>query len=367
MSAPTPRIILRVERGGATGRTSFSSRSRVICRCCSAASASSASGSFRRRARSASSISCALLPVALIRKSWPNRSSYSRLPRSSASRISSLAPAVPACSPRAHAEPPRSPIRGCAANASSRSSAESPAHTSSEVSSSASKVANGRPRAAPWPTRASRSTASTRSSNISGVLAFSHRTPNARQPSSVTRPCTRSRATPPSGWMFSRTWVAGAGGSIGNANRRCGPSGRRESTSDHPGSASGRRRPAARGRVERAGVGVVALEVRRVDLDALDLRLGGQSEHDPVVTLATPAPRLPPVVHAVRVARRDQVVRRREEQVARVQHESARERTPRASVRPPASVSVRRSGSGSPCTRSRATPPSGKIVRAGGA
>jgi hypothetical protein len=78
--------------------------------------------------------------------------------------------------------------------------------------------------------------------------------------------------------------------------------------------------------VQRAGVRVVPLEVRRVDVDAFDLRFGGQPKHNPVVALAAPPPRLPPVVHAVRVARRDEVVRRGEEQVARVQNGPARER-----------------------------------------
>ena len=91
--------------------------------------------------------------------------------------------------------------------------------------------------------------------------------------------------------------------------------------------------------LERTGVGVVALEVRRVDLDALDLGLGRQPEHDPVVALAPPAPRLPPVVHAVRVAGRDQVVRRGEEQVARVEHDPARQR--RRDVGPAAGVGER--------------------------
>ncbi len=277
-----PGIMPPVRASGATGRTSFSRRSRVIWRCCSAASASSVAGSLSRRTRRASSISCALLPVALIRKTFPNRSSYSRLAASSARRTSSLVSAVPVCSLRAHAEPPPSPIRGCAANASRRSSADSPAHTSSEVVEQRVEVGERPSLLQPLGPRAR---AAAREHPLLEQLGRLGVQPAdaERTPAVVGHPPVHAEPSHPAVGMDVQP-------DLGRRRRRVDrerdtPMRAELATREDLGPCRlGLRVGGDVGRdtdVERAGVRVVALEVRRVDLDAFDLRSRRPAEPQP--------------------------------------------------------------------------------------
>src|SRR6185436_15785779 len=105
---------------------SFSRRRRVIIACSRAAVASSVSGSLVRRARRASSISAADLPVAQMRKMWPKRCSYCWLPVMKSARCWGVAAAMPDCSLAVWLEGVRlrSPIRGWREKASSQSAWE---------------------------------------------------------------------------------------------------------------------------------------------------------------------------------------------------------------------------------------------------
>src|SRR5207244_3454543 len=89
---PPPRDVQDVGRDAAHETTSLWSRSRVILACSSAAMRSSVVGSFVRRPRSAPSISSALLPVAEIRNTCPNRCWYVRFPCASAVSVATAAP-----------------------------------------------------------------------------------------------------------------------------------------------------------------------------------------------------------------------------------------------------------------------------------
>src|SRR3989454_3503790 len=133
----------RVEhmRRDAPSKSAFSRRMRAIRRCSRAASWSSVDGSLFMRRRSSDRISAALRPLAAMRKTWPNRSSYRRFSTASALSASGEAYMTPRCSPSevAGASPPRSPILGCAANASIHSRSLSSAEAMSAMASSDSR------------------------------------------------------------------------------------------------------------------------------------------------------------------------------------------------------------------------------------
>src|SRR6266436_1392868 len=82
---PPARDVQDVGRDAAHETTSLSSRSRVIFACSPVA----------RRPRSAPSISSAVLPVAEIRNTCPNRSSYVRFPCARAASVARAAPSAP--------------------------------------------------------------------------------------------------------------------------------------------------------------------------------------------------------------------------------------------------------------------------------
>ena len=72
------------------------------------------------------------------------------------------------------------------------------------------------------------------------------------------------------------------------------------------------------GGFDRAALGVVALEVSGVDLDAADLPLGAETDNRPVVAGTAAAARLPPVAHVRRAIRHQHVARLAEEAIAAV-------------------------------------------------
>ena len=79
----------------------------------------------------------------------------------------------------------------------------------------------------------------------------------------------------------------------------------------------------ARGDVDRAEVGRVALEVQRVDDRALDRALRRETDDDPVGARTAPALRLPAITHVHAAAGHDQVVARAEEHVVAGDDETA--------------------------------------------
>ena len=122
--------------------------------------------------------------------------------------------------------------------------------------------------------------------------------------------------------------------------------------------------PARRARrvdaLDGAPAGRVALEVRGVDLQALDRAGRGEPDDRPVVAGAAAAPGLPAVGHAARRAGLDQVVARAEEHVA-ARSTTAPCSSAARSIGPPSARSRDHRGTTSPWTRRRATPPSGKM------
>src|SRR5215510_7815005 len=96
-TARLPGLDIRLGHVGSPPR-SLRSRRPVILRSSSRTIFASVSASLPSRARKAVSISAALRPVAQIRNTWPNRSSYVLLPAASAARVSALASDTPACS-----------------------------------------------------------------------------------------------------------------------------------------------------------------------------------------------------------------------------------------------------------------------------
>src|SRR5438067_974726 len=75
--------------------------------------------------------------------------------------------------------------------------------------------------------------------------------------------------------------------------------------------------------LERAAIGVVALEMRCIDRDAVDRAARAQPDDDPIVPWTSPAACFPTVAHVRSAARHDQVLPRSEEHVARGYHQPA--------------------------------------------
>src|SRR5579871_911624 len=144
----------RIQYVGAQGthEPSFCKRNRVILACSPAAISSSFSATLGSRSWSRASISTAVLPVAQTMKIWPNFSSYWRFPRDSAVKTASVVPVSPFCSDADQAAVSlnlarkfsRSPILGCAANASSQSARASPRQIRSAASNRSASLRKGR-------------------------------------------------------------------------------------------------------------------------------------------------------------------------------------------------------------------------------
>src|SRR3989442_4810187 len=75
--------------------------------------------------------------------------------------------------------------------------------------------------------------------------------------------------------------------------------------------------------VETRALREVALEVGRVQVDALDHAAPAEPQHDPIVAGAPAAPRLPAVAHVACWSRHDQVQRLAEELIARGERRAA--------------------------------------------
>src|SRR2546422_239370 len=75
--------------------------------------------------------------------------------------------------------------------------------------------------------------------------------------------------------------------------------------------------------VETRALREVALEVGRVQVDALDHAAPAEPQHDPIVAGAPAAPRLPAVAHVACWPRHDQVQRLAEELIARGERRAA--------------------------------------------
>ena len=129
----------------------------------------------------------------------------------------------------------------------------------------------------------------------------------------ATRPISRSRLTPPSGTMFSRTKRTGA--EIGQAVAEDVDLVRLEL---HFGQ---QQRPALRSRgdllgragrvgrrLEEAAVRIIAFEMGGVDDDLLDPPRRAQLQHRPVVPGLAPPPRLPAVAHVHAAPRRGEIL-----------------------------------------------------------
>ena len=86
--------------------------------------------------------------------------------------------------------------------------------------------------------------------------------------------------------------------------------------------------------LDRRGVGVVALEVRRVELQARDRPRHAEMDHRPVVAGAAPPLRLPPVAHVRRRIGHQHVARLAEESIARVDDVTAEHGGGEIHVRP---------------------------------
>ena len=159
------------------------------------------------------------------------------------------------------------------------------------------------------------SAASTASACSSGSRSNQAR-PSRARPSAVSSPNSRSLASPPSGSISSRTWVARPG--PGRADAQSVPGvrpqrGRRQQLEPFGRVQAGLARVA--GAQRRRGRGV-AEETRRVHDRLADVPRPGQPEQHPVVAVVAAPPGLPAVTHHGRPAGADHVLRRRVEQVA---------------------------------------------------
>ena len=130
------------------------------------------------------------------------------------------------------------------------------------------------------------------------VAARSTRPPS-RRGSGTTSPNTRSRATPPSGWMVSRTCVTSRSGAVTGTRLARSPPRSAWSASGVQAAAQhlGHRGVAEqRGPGDRGRLRVVSPEVRGVDVDPAHDRGRGQPDDDEVLTRFPPPPGLPAVV-----------------------------------------------------------------------
>jgi len=165
----------------------------------------SVASSLPSRSRAAPSISAALRPVAKIRNTCPNRSSYAWLAATSAAEVAASARAAPACYPAATSRPPAATVRTLAGRSARRCGDGRPGRARRRPTPN--RPARGRPPPAPAagsgygrPAATARAHRGAAQQASSSRAASSAGSPFQRMSPSTVPPC-HSRP-----WFGSATW-----------------------------------------------------------------------------------------------------------------------------------------------------------------